>query len=460
MITQTSTIYQSERSLDEIPPPKTATWVEKKVETTSCPTSLPTPTDHNHESRPPSATSFDGASITIAKPPGPCATEIRSTFPLPSIKPDSADSLSSSATTLEPHFWFSNDYSAHSDVSHPIDYSLFLKTLKDAAPENSEKPGAAILVGGSSLLASLTSIARHAKLVLLVDNDHLLLHAQMERLKLFKQCKSINDEEIFKERLLSFVAPQDKINSRADLAASYDTNKAYLGSFHAFDSEQSFAETQAVLDELEIVPVCLNLFQRAPVNTLGRILHDHEFYVRVLNTTNVFDYPEYFYQQPDQQQDSYQQHWYPPTKFIEDLPMSDQAWCHATSHFINPGQGWQEHPEAFWKKTRQKSCEMTMAYTLGKAGIQYDWLYAFNACLNQLLNTSDENHETYESSLKLLLSCATPENLKTLKKHKEAFYQMIQSSSNKLSTEKKRNYSAWIRTSAQPRAHRERCLLL
>ncbi len=255
-----------------------------------------------------------------------CLDQIRDNFPL-----KERDNLESGFYIDIPeilkstrHHWFSNEFPINPDSE--LDFCKVINAL-DSIPDDGKDCNAvsvAIVVGESSLLSILPNLSRVCDVVLICDYDPLLLHSMMYSIELIKTCDEVSNKTYFYETLKTLsIKCEDKYIAKIDIeqweqteehrddyttqclfdrgfsheklkfSVSRDRSILGLGAYHCFSSECRFKETLKAVNEIQCIPVPINLHDKKPIEKLCQILHTNDCKVKFLNLSN---FPEYNYE--------------------------------------------------------------------------------------------------------------------------------------------------------------------
>ena len=370
----------------------------------------------------PIESSFLNKKVAVSR----CISQFHDKMPLPEVRSISVTERRLKKSKSKAHFFYSNDF-----YEIPMEeqktysgYTLLLDTLASSPCNPKKNTSAAILVGESSLISSLPELKRNVEVVLIVDYDHLLLHLQLRRIELIKQCGSLADEQSFVQKshqyifeLLNMKLPEYK-NEEDRLRESYGANKKALLNYFPFSSEDRLKEVVVAANNLTFIPVYCNIFAQSDIQVLKDILTENNMTVEVANFSNSMEYSGEFY---STNRFSYSHGIPTPYLHIKELPYSITVKCCCTALLVDPNKTLILNHNEIWDALSDLGVEYVKFHV-----DETSWIDSFKSILESYLFGVDKSiNNVY---MKLLLASISEKDLPILESYSQCCFLQIERS--------------------------------
>lgn len=228
-------------------------------------------------------------------------------------------------------WWFSNEYSLPTPVRERVNLADSYARIPTSKPLSGYHVG--IITGEGGLFQSVDKLADGCDLTLQLDCD---LNPLRLCALLLDECRKTENYPVNRTDKIAILdhaiqrlqAENPKIDAD-DVGAIHRQFEEYIAGMdrNLFSSAECFAEFKRCQDH-PVQQVCLNYFSKEAMTALAQTLKDHDAKVRFFNISNVFEYPEYFYQiTPYDAGDDEGNINLTPSRYVQRLPFSDDAIC-------------------------------------------------------------------------------------------------------------------------------------
>ena len=184
---------------------------------------------------------------------------------------------------FKPHFFISNEFPNSPGVGTPkLNFTETIRAIGQKKVVEGETLRVAMLVGESSLLASLPELVNSCEMVLLTDYDEELLFCLLDQIEYIKSCSEIEDES----RYLNQVEHNIKASFQK-FKTDYGISRQGLSELHPFSSVERLKAVKEAISRVMIIPVPINLFN--DVSKIAVLLYENKAEIQVINLSNVFE---------------------------------------------------------------------------------------------------------------------------------------------------------------------------
>ena len=210
--------------------------------------------------------------------------QLNDKFPLPELKKIHDDPGS---------YWFSNEFPYSDDFD-------FKKTINKLSrlPTDLRSRSVSIITGEGCLFSCLPELAKICSLVFQVDHDPKLLHLSQLLISSLADVEDVSEDFHWLDQAI--IKLRDGItefhSARVEeIHTQYAANKAGMGEYHCFSSEQRLRETKNACASCKVIPIYADFYLQDDMATLAGIIKSNNIQVVFINLSNILEYLQDFY---------------------------------------------------------------------------------------------------------------------------------------------------------------------